>query len=101
MCRFPEKSFERHPATGAQPEEDPAAPNSSNRDDPLKDDTVTFVPFCFQLPRLLPKCSRAELLFSTFVQGLQPFLMLKFQLANVQFTIENFFFSKLKKKNEN
>lgn len=36
----------------------------------LKDDTVTCVPFCFQLPRLLPKCSRAKLLFSTFVQGI-------------------------------
>lgn len=36
----------------------------------LKDDTVTNVPFCFQLPRLLPKCSKAKLLFSTFVQGL-------------------------------
>lgn len=36
----------------------------------LKDDTVTYVPFCFQLPRLLPKCSRAKLLFSTFVQGI-------------------------------
>lgn len=35
----------------------------------LKDDTVSCVPFCFQLPRLLPKCSRAKLLFSTFVQG--------------------------------
>lgn len=35
----------------------------------LKDETVTCVPFCFQLPRLLPKCSRAKLLFSTFVQG--------------------------------
>uniref|UniRef100_A0A0N7ZXW0 Protein SZT2 n=1 Tax=Daphnia magna TaxID=35525 RepID=A0A0N7ZXW0_9CRUS len=34
----------------------------------LKDDTVSCVPFCFQLPRLLPKCSRAKLLFSTFVQ---------------------------------
>lgn len=39
------------------------------REEALKDDTVTCVPFCFQLPRLLSKCPKAKLIFSTFVQG--------------------------------
>lgn len=79
-----------HPATDKQgePDKTPVSPSPDfmlpgppsyhrsagycwdrRNEEALKDDTVTYVPFCFQLPRLLPKCSKAKLLFSTFVQG--------------------------------
>lgn len=62
MCRYPDRPLQRDFA-------EQSANTDANEEDPLKDETVTFVPFCFQLPRLLPKCSKAKLLFSTFVQG--------------------------------
>lgn len=52
-----------HPVTASRLED-------QRTEEALKDDTITCVPFCFQLPRLLPKCSQAKLLFSTFVQGI-------------------------------
>ncbi len=60
------------PAVGNDSSSHFTPPNGWDRrtEEALKDDTVTCVPFCFQLPRLLPKCSRAKLMFSTFVQGI-------------------------------
>ena len=70
MCRHPERQLER---SGTSKCNSRTGHRTSKEDDqncdPLKDDIVSFVPFCFQLPRLLPKCSKAKLLFSTFVQG--------------------------------
>lgn len=54
MCRHPERQLTR---SEGRAEDAPAG------------GPVTVVPFCFQLPRLLPKCDKAKILFSTFVQG--------------------------------
>ena len=80
----PEKSIP--PSPGIQRRRDEFSPSTANgswhdhftppngwdrrTEEALKDDTITCVPVCFQLPRLLPKCSRAKLMFSTFVQGI-------------------------------